>query len=95
MWFRKLARTSCHINDLRDLHDNSGLRSPVAIDLCTVWATANAVAHVPESVAVVVWLVRTVLRDADVLGLCLGEFRQGDANSVDVQACDLFIEIFR
>jgi hypothetical protein len=95
VWCRKLARTSCHINGLRDLHDNSGLRSPVAIDLCTVWATANAVAHVAESVAVVVWLVRAVLRHSDVLGLCVGELRQGDANSVDVQACDLLIEIFR
>ena len=46
-------------------------------------------------VAVVVRLVRALDRDADVVGLLLGEGRQPHAERVEVQAGDLLVEVLR
>src|SRR5687767_15660429 len=46
-----------------------------------------------RSVAVVLRLVRTLDRDAEVGGLLLGELGQLDAEGVEVQSGDLLVEV--
>ena len=55
----------------------------------------NLVGREVSLVAVVLGLVRAFDRNAEVVGLLLGQLRQLDAELVQVQAGDFFVELLR